>query len=263
MKIIKALFRQENEIKHSIICFLVGLVIMASSVIAYNILYARIEPDSVLEKMSFLLIPMGFFIIGFALFFSSLNLDNKVVLLILVFSLWISLTSVFMDERIMMAAIILGVSITIFILSRVFWKEICTMITFGIIISLGCMVLLGATICFISKLNATLSLHTICYSVITICIIIYLLIGVRFNKLCLRLMGYSPEQIDQYNYSVLKNQLNIIYVIAFVILNLTWLYNKNDELALVANIINNALITGISITNVNWKSIFRNNKQSS
>ena len=90
-----------------------------------------------------------------------------------------------------------------------------------------------------------------------------MLIGVRFNKLCLRLMGYSPEQIDQYNYSVLKNQLNIIYVIAFVILNLTWLYNKNDELALVANIINNALITGISITNVNWKSIFRNNKQSS
>lgn len=211
MKTIKALFRQGNEIKHSIICFLVGLVIMALSVIAYNILYARIEPDSVLEEMSLLLIPMGSFIIGFALFFSSLNLDNKVVLLILVLSLWISLTSVFMDERIMMATIILGVSITIFILSRVFWKEICTMITFGIIISLGCMVLLGATICFIGKLNATLSPHTICYFVITICIIIYLRMGVKANKFCLKLMGYSTEQIDQYNYSVLKNQLNIIY----------------------------------------------------
>ena len=257
MKTIKALFRQGNEIKHSIICFLVGLVIMALSVIAYNILYARIEPDIVLEGMSLLLIPMGFFIIGFALFFSSLNLDNKVVLLILVLSLWISLTSVFMDERIMMAAIILGVSITIFILSRVFWKEICTMITFGIIISLGSMVLLGATIGMISEMDVNLPTYPICYSVITICIIIYLRMGVKANKFCLKLMGYSTEQIDQYNYSVLKNQINIIYVIALVILNLTWLYIKNEELALIANVINNALITGVSITNVDLKSIIK------
>ena len=162
-----------------------------------------------------------------------------------------------MDERIMMAAIILGVSITIFILSRVFWKEICTMITFGIIISLGSMVLLGATICLISEMDVNLPTYPICYSVITICIIIYLRMGVKANKFCLKLMGYSTEQIDQYNYSVLKNQINIIYVIALVILNLTWLYIKNEELALIANVINNALITGVSITNVDLKSIFK------
>lgn len=70
-----------------------------------------------------------------------------------------------------------------------------------------------------------------------------------------KVLGYGPDKIEQFNYDELKNQINLIYLVAFVTLNLTILFSEQAELSQFANGINNALITGVCITNINFKSL--------
>ena len=62
------------------------------------------------------------------------------------------------------------------------------------------------------------------------------------------------KNLEPYNYEDLKQNLNLIYIIIFVLLNVsTALYN--DKLDFY-NLINNSFITVITITQVNWPKIF-------
>ena len=62
------------------------------------------------------------------------------------------------------------------------------------------------------------------------------------------------EKSEPYNYLDLKENLTVIYIIIFVLLNVsTALYN--DKLDFY-NLINNSFITAITITQINWSKIF-------
>ena len=92
-------------------------------------------------------------------------------------------------------------------------------------------------------------------------LLLYNIIGVKFNRLCLKYaLGYNTETINQYDYKDLKNQINLLYLMMFVILNLSFIYSEETDVSLIANCVNNALITGVCITNVHWKDLFWTNK---
>ena len=62
------------------------------------------------------------------------------------------------------------------------------------------------------------------------------------------------EELELYNYEYLKENLTVIYITIFVILNVSAaLYN--DKFGFY-NLINNSFITAITITQINWSKIF-------
>ena len=66
-------------------------------------------------------------------------------------------------------------------------------------------------------------------------------------------MGWR-EKSESYNYEDLKQNLTVIYITIFVLLNVsTALYN--DKLDFY-NLINNSFITVITITQIDWSKIF-------
>lgn len=247
---------ERKDIIQNKLCFWFGLVIAVLSVVSYDVLFSRIDFDIMCDDVLLLLIPIAFFVVGIAVLYSSLRSDSKAVKVILVILLWIGLSTAFMDERIMVAVIILGISITFFILSKVFGKILSTMITLGICIGLGTIPFYFLLVYVIKKLGLVVSEYALCNGALILCIVFYLWKGVKFNKLCLKILGYGNDQISQYNYSELRNQVNIMYLIAFVAQNLNWQFNNVGGLSDTANVINNALITGVCITNVKWESIF-------
>ena len=95
--------------------------------------------------------------------------------------------------------------------------------------------------------------YVIIYSCITFGLIIYLSLGTMVNKLIIE-NTCRGKNLEPYNYEDLKQNLNVIYIIIFFLLNVsTALYN--DKLDFY-NLINNSFITVITITQVNWPKIF-------
>ena len=95
--------------------------------------------------------------------------------------------------------------------------------------------------------------YAITYSCITLCLITYLYFGTKMNNFFIRKMGWR-EKSESYNYEDLKQNLTVIYITIFVLLNVsTALYN--DKLDFY-NLINNSFITVITITQIDWSKIF-------
>lgn len=257
MKKISELLNQQKSTMENVVCLLVGLGLVVLSIFWYISQYSSIDFNDNMEveiifiQILWLTMPVLLFVVGIAFIYSSLNTDKKVVNAILIILVWISLYLIFMDERVTVAALLLFASIVIFIITKIFGKVFSTIITLG----LSSAFVLIPLLLISRSLIKYVSVYVLVYLCISLCLLFYTINGVKINQCCLKIMGYSSHLVTQYDYSQLKNQMNLIYLVIFILLNCACIFSSVNEISSVANCVNNALITGVCITNVEWKSI--------
>lgn len=146
--------------------------------------------------------------------------------------------------------------ILFFVLIKVFGKVVSTFITLGL-----SGILLEIFLMIMCYVEPNIPVTTFLYVSITLMLLIYNMFGVKINQFCIKnILGESKEKIEQYNYEELRNQINFVYLILFFVLNVFYIFNSESSISTLANCVNNSLITGVCITNVNWKSLLWKNK---
>lgn len=91
------------------------------------------------------------------------------------------------------------------------------------------------------------------YSMSSLYIVVYRAIGKKLNHWFIaNVMGFKKES-ETYDDAQLKNQILLIYMVTFVLINL-WVYlGKMDEHSW--NLINNSFLTGLAIIQIDWNKL--------
>lgn len=189
-----------------------------------------------------------FIILGLAFILLALNLSNSFVKYTIILLLGGFIREIFQSKLLQTGSILL-IIILLFYIVVLFTKNI-----FSTIISFSLFVYISVIL--ISKLIEIFPqiANTIGYVVIVVSLVSYKLSGTKINRFIIgKIMGFGLEA-EQYDKVQLKEQLNFIYLLVFILLNITNMFYGYTTG--IANWINNSFLTGIAIININWEKIF-------
>ena len=246
-------FNPKNPLKNNKILFVFGVFFIVSAVVIlfrFNPVIT-FEPFTLDGEIAILFVLGMLFFLGTILVVVTLNMKNSGAKVILGALLLSFVFLAVLKESMRYAFIVLLLSWIIFFVVNVFGKVFSAFYTF-IIFCIPTIILLNCLWKNVPNLNPTITLY-VCFAIM---LLVYNILGVKLNQLFMRIvLGYSPDKVKQFDYNELKNQINLIYLVAFVALNLSILFSEQSEWSQLANGINNALITGVCITNINFKSL--------
>lgn len=246
-------FNPENPLKNNRILFVFGVFFIVSAVVILFLINPVIsfEPFTLGGEITILFVLGMLFFLGTILVVVTLNMKNPGAKIILGALFLSFVVLAVLKESMRYALFVLLVSLIIFVVVKIFGKVFSAFYTL-IIFCLPTLFLLSFLWKNVPNLNPTITL----YGCFAIMLLVYNIFGVKINQFFMRIvLGYSPDKVKQFDYNELKNQINLIYLVAFVALNLSILFSEQSEWSQFANGINNALITGVCITNINWESL--------
>lgn len=91
------------------------------------------------------------------------------------------------------------------------------------------------------------------YTLVTAFLIVFQLTGVKLNKFFIKRIMNQKQISEEYNYDLLKSHINIIYLLVFVIVNVTGLIYEQSATFNFSNIINNCFLTILAFNQIDWK----------
>lgn len=234
---------------------ILGLAATFISIKLYLDVYVNFDLIHILENIDRLFLMSVYAIfssVGIVMIISCLNCNNCFVKIVLIIFSLIALFALFTVRFARIAFILIIFSLVSFFIMKSLSKIFVTFISLSILSTVSLLVFYM----FIKTFTQIMFLPGlyICFSTM---LLLYNIFGVKINQwLLFHIFGCCPNEIQQYDYNQLKNQINLIYLILFVAFNVSaLLYSNNTEVLLIINCINNALLTGVGITNVNWKSM--------
>ena len=241
---INTIFKPKSKIGRMIL-FISGILLILLSIFLFNC--AINKPLSDFDNLFKILISPELGVVGMILILTSFNIKNirsnvglSIIVAIILGLLIFSSSSI-------IPILVLVLDIIIFIVITFLAKSFVTVVTLSVY-SLIWLIIAAA---LLSKMPSYY--YVITYSCITLCLITYLCFGTKINNLFIIKMWWG-EELELYNYEYLKENLTVIYITIFVILNVSAaLYN--DKFGFY-NLINNSFITAITITQINWSKIF-------
>lgn len=246
-------FNPKNPLKNNKILFVFGVFFIVSAVVILFRINPVItfEPFTLGGEIAILFVLGMLFFLGTILVVVTLNMKNPGAKIILGALFLSFVVLAVLKESMRYAFIVLLLSWVIFFVVNVFGKVFSAFYTF-IIFCIPTIIILNCLWKNVPNLNPTITLY-VCFAIM---LLVYNILGVKLNQLFMRIvLGYSPDKVKQFDYNELKNQINLIYLVAFVALNFSILFSEQSEWSQLANGINNALITGVCITNINFKSL--------
>lgn len=241
---INTIFKPKSKIGRMIL-FISGILLILLSIFLFNC--AINKPFSDFDNLFKILISPELGVVGMILILTSFNIKNirsnvglSIIVAIILGLLIFSSSSI-------IPILVLVLDIIIFIVITFLAKSFVTVVTLSVY-SLIWLIIAAA---LLNKMPSYY--YVITYSCITLCLITYLCFGTKINNLFIIKMWWG-EELELYNYEYLKENLTVIYITIFVILNVSAaLYN--DKFGFY-NLINNSFITAITITQINWSKIF-------
>lgn len=241
---INTIFKPKSKIGRMIL-FISGILLILLSIFLFNC--AINKPLSDFDNLFKILISPELGVVGMIFILTSFNIKNirsnvglSIIVAIILGLLIFSSSSI-------IPILVLVLDIIIFIVITFLAKSFVTVVTLSVY-SLIWLIIAAA---LLNKMPSYY--YVITYSCITLCLITYLCFGTKINNLFIIKMWWG-EELELYNYEYLKENLTVIYITIFVILNVSAaLYN--DKFGFY-NLINNSFITAITITQINWSKIF-------
>ena len=241
---INTIFKPKSKIGRMIL-FILGILLILLSIFLFNC--AINKPLSDFDNLFKILISPELGVVGMILILTSFNIKNirsnvglSIIVAIILGLLIFSSSSI-------IPILVLVLDIIIFIVITFLAKSFVTVVTLSVY-SLIWLIIAAA---LLNKMPSYY--YVITYRCITLCLITYLCFGTKINNLFIIKMWWG-EELELYNYEYLKENLTVIYITIFVILNVSAaLYN--DKFGFY-NLINNSFITAITITQINWSKIF-------
>lgn len=239
------IFRDLSKKEH-ITLTAVGIFIIALSIILF--VNCMNIPRDEIGNIVMLLESPAIGVIGFIMILINFNYKNKYFLYTLIFLSGViaALIITIIKVRFFVASIL--VDCLIFIIIVAFFNAFVT--AFTLIISSSIWVVIAAII--ISRMGSYA--NQVMYICITLSLITYLLYGCKLNKFILK--KYNQKASDEYNRETLRNNLTGIYIVLFILLNVSGVLYITDNQPY--NVINNSFLTIITILSIkNWNDIVK------
>ncbi len=188
-----------------------------------------------------------FIVLGIVLIIVNFNLNNPKVKVISVLSAGIIIGMAVYNEPLRMGLILLLVGISLFLIMKRFVNIFSTIITF----SLSSIVFLIIASILIMYINDKY-INVLMYIIITVFLIAYRFAGVKMNHFFIKNLIGTNDDAKRYDHKQLENQISLLYLIIFIIFNISNYFIDN---AIIANVINNSFVTILAIYQIKWDLI--------
>ncbi|WP_425807439.1 hypothetical protein ACHOLT_09175 [Desulfitobacterium sp. Sab5] len=241
-------------VKERWIMMFIGAILTITCFVLYrNYFYIEGYADKYLNLTAYVV----FLGLGIELIILTFNLRNNKIRYILAFLSGALLIETIHSDLFRVGGILFIIAISFFFIAMLIKNIISTFMTFSISImpfALGSVLLMTK-----SNLND----YVIAYLSIIVFLLFYKLFGVKMNRFFIeKFMGFKDEAL-MYDEVQLKAQLNFVYIIIFIVLNVNNMFNGNN--AVYGNLLNNSFLTSLAMIQLNWKKIFwlldKNNKK--
>lgn len=193
-------------------------------------------------------------LLGVIMILSHLNYKNKInqFILFLLMGILIGVSVYNSFTRIVLITLIVD-AIIFFIVVILFkvYSTITTMIVTSFIYLL--LVMSSSALLFLFVPNFTINLNSILYTLITLFLILYRIVGVWVNQFFISVVMSQKKIKHEYTSEVLVSHINLIYIVIFILINSTGLIYMQGDYNFY-NVLNNCFITAIAINQVNWRS---------
>lgn len=143
--------------------------------------------------------------------------------------------------------------LVLFVILKIFSKVASAVITFSLGVIVPIVLWIGLSHC--------LDLYLSLYISITLYFLIYCVFGVFVNQKLLKHIFAHKDADKQYDYKELRNQINLLYAIIFIGLNIYILFNQDKQPYVdLATTVINGVISGVCIATVDWNALLWNKK---
>lgn len=240
---------KQNKLFH-FISIVIGSLIIGVSVFVYMKMFdkARISGENLVELYGNMIFCIEGILLGVILIIINFNFKNLKVCVSLCIFLGILIGSIIWKEEFKFGFILFVVLIVIVGVTMRFKNVFSTILTMAVC-SFGFILFASAILKYTNIENGNLFL----YLTITSFLIFYRILGVKINQFFIgKILGF-PTEASTYDKEQLINQVTLIYLVLFVLLNIqTYSMNLDEN---IATLINNSFLTGLIITQIDWDEI--------
>lgn len=232
---------------HFITIVLGGLMILVAGYLyleKYNEYVEDISIDSVMNMMFYIL----FISFGFVLIIINFNFESVIVKMLGTLSAIVFFVCFVWVKPLKIGVLLFCGAIIIFFMIMRFKNVFSTIVT----MSVTMLFFLGFAFIYGNVIKFQFEVWHV-YILFVLFLIIYTLLGTKINQFFIsKVMGFSDEA-KNYTREQLTNQITLIYLVLFVILNIFGY--KNQIESEMFNLINNSFLTLLTITQINWEKI--------
>ena len=238
--------KKEQSTKFHVISLFLAVLLISGGIISYSWLYKNNSYRFSYEKFMYMGICIELILLGTILVLINIKKDlvGKIVLVIFGFVM----CGVLFNNLVRLGVILSVVTMFSYLIVMKFKNIFSTIITMSV-----CAMVFFVLLRQILKLVDKEYVLVVVYSMSSLYIVVYRAIGKKLNHWFIaNVMGFKKES-ETYDDAQLKNQILLIYMVTFVLINL-WVYlGKMDEHSW--NLINNSFLTGLAIIQIDWNKL--------
>lgn len=236
---------QDQSKKDHIITITIGIILCVIGVILYVFEYEKINNEWSIDTYIHLTLYVLMIFLGIV--FLLVNFVNEWIKNILFVLLGIGIMGVLTSPQIRLGIFLFIIVSLTYIFCMRFKNIFSTWVTFFV---LGILFLISALLIIkhIPNVNILLLIYLTC----SIFMLVYSTFGVKINRWFIYNLG-NKEECEKYDDQQLKNQIYLLYLIFFIMINVFLYTGKTNNDAW--NLVNNSFLTGLAILQVDMKKI--------
>lgn len=240
------ILNQNNSMKFHIISIMVGLMLVVLGSIGFSFLYKNNIADLSFDTITYMVICIEIILFGIVL--CLINFEDGLVRIILCIMAGLLIVGSIFNDELRFGMILLAGAMLVFIITIRFKNIFSTVVTMSVCATLF-LVFSSIALKVVDEINGMLVL----YVMFSLFIVVYRRFGKTINRWFIsKALGFEKES-KSYDDEQLKNQILLIYMMIFVLLNM-WLYQEKID-GETWNLINNSFLTGLGIIQIDWNKI--------
>lgn len=246
--------KKNQSKKFHIISIIISIVLVVIGSIIYSSLYRLNAESFSFINIAYMVVCIE--IIMFGVVLCLINFEDGWIRKIVLVMAGFIIGAIIFNEQFRVGMILFVVTMLAYLITMRFINVFSTLVTISVCATLD-LVITAIVLNLINGIDGMLLI----YCMFSLFVVFYRVFGKRINQWFIaKMMGFEEES-KTYNDKQLKNQILLIYMIIFVVLNVLLYQGKTNEE--IWNLINNSFLTGLAIIQIDWNSIiFYFNKHS-
>lgn len=246
-------FNSETSIKFKLITSIIGVIIFALSYYFADKIIS-INKEDLLQYIILIIFCASGLFLGSIMIVANLNFQNNWIRssLLIIFGVLVGIC--FFDVLTRTVILTLISELIVLFILFLFFRIYSTITTLVISFYIYFFVLI--VIQKLSQINFTINPSIFLYTILTLFLIFYQIVGVRLNKFFIAKVMNKRKIAEEYTYNILKSHINLIYILIFIVINVSGLiYEQSDDNFNFSNVLNNCFLTSIALNQIDWKKL--------
>jgi hypothetical protein len=223
----------------------ISIILMAFGILVYRYWYNNWIANPTADAVIFMVLSFMVIITGFFLFL--INIEDKLNYIIFSVAIFCVIVGLFFSASLRVGVLLLVLTLIIYLLINLSTNIFSTLVTST------CIMILFA-ISALCMMKIIKNEYFCLYIMFSLFVVFYRALGVVINRKFIEKCLGKKEISMTYDGEQLKNQILLLYLIVFTVLNVLLYMGETDETTW--NLINNSFLTGLAIIQIDWNRIF-------